>query len=367
MRGILFRAESSLFSFMQSSVLITLLVFSALHGTSLTWIDRAEASPKNPVIGHLKSVVFITSRALLPSDIYAITPHKGTGPGFIIDREGHVACMASILSDIHSIEVTIHDRSFWPAKLIGTDPETGLALLKIEAPARALSSLMPLTFPDRWNLSLGETVWTIGITPTGKPAVARGIVSVPERTILVKGKRWPHLIQTSIPVNSSFHGAPLFDSTGKLVGVNTTMEEGKQSGFPGFAIPVDRVKQVVEELKLGQKSPKTWLGTSFITLDERLAKLLNLPTDKGLMLVNIEKGSPAAKAGLHGSSNELRLGNKIYPLGGDIIVAVDRKEISTPTDLNRVLAALKPGDRILLSIYRDKRLMRIPVELAAKP
>lgn len=344
--------------------LLLLPLFFALFSTCLS--AHSAAKGLNPVRSNVKSLVFVTTRPLTENDIYAAFPHKGTGPGFIVDRQGHVVCASSVISDVHSIEVTLHDRSFWPAVLVGIDKELGIALVRIKAPEKVMKALSPLKIPDSWNLSLGETVWALGVTSTGRPLAAKGIVAVPEREIMAGDRRYQGLIQTTIPVNSSLNGGPLLDSVGKLVGMNIRLDLQTAGSAAGFALNADTLERAIQRIVEGGCSSKIWLGATFIPIDPTLARLLGLPQDRGLLLVRVEKSSPAGRAGLRGSSRELRLGNKIYPIGGDFLVAVDRTPVEDEESLRRVLDSKEPGTTVLVSIYRGGRLIRLPVTLAAK-
>lgn len=344
--------------------LVSFLLISILY-TEALWPPDVSSAP-NPAIKNKGSIVFVTSRALTENDLYALFPHKGTGPGFVLDHQGHIVCASSIISDVHAIEVTLPDKSFWPAKLVGKDRETGMALLKLKAPEEIIKGLRPLKIPKTWRLALGETVWALGVTPTGRPMAAKGIVTVPRRTIIAGKKRWDGLIQTSIPVNGSFNGAPLFDSVGKVVGMNIELNSiDAAMSQTGFALGIDRIAAAAQRLIEGRSPNRVWLGASFIPIDATLSRLLDLPQEKGILLVKVDPDGPAAKAGLIGSTRRLRIGNKVYPLGGDFIVAIDRRPVENEEDLKKILNSAEPGKSVLISFYRNGRLMRLPVRLEA--
>lgn len=313
----------------------------------------------------LASVVFLTSKRINTNEALSPTVFKGTGPGFIIDKKGHVAVQVSVISDTHSIECSVPTLGYWPAVLLGQDQESGIGVLKLKAPEDVLKRLQPVRFNQSSRLSLGQEIIAGGISPDGKVAVLKGICSVPRRSLRLGSRILYDLIQTDIYIHEGLNGAPFFDKSGKLIGMGL-LSTGNLPPDMGFVIPADHVRWIAQELIENGEVKRAWFGASFISIDSGLAALLNLPADKGVQLVKVEKGSPAEKAGFKGSDRTLRLGNRMYPLDGDFIVAVDRIPIVSGANFVDVLNRKGPGKEVLVSFYREKRLKRLRVKLGEK-
>ncbi len=323
------------------------------------------AGKKRKRFDPLASVVFLTSKKLSRQEALSPVAFKGIGPGFVFDRKGHVAVQTSVISDKHSIECSVPGLGYWPAVLVGQDKDTGIGVLRIKAPAKVLGKLQPARFSKSSGLLLGQQIVAGGVSPDGRVTVFKGICSVPKRSLRFGQKVIYDLVQTDIYVNEGLNGAPFFDKSGSLVGAGIMGPRDLPPNI-GFMIPARQLQWIIKEIIENGEVKRAWFGASFISVDSSLSGLLDLPAEKGVLLVRVEKASPAEKAGFHGCSRTLRLGNRIYPLDGDFIVAVDRTPITSDAGFVDVLNRKGPGKEVLVSFYRDKRLKRLKVILGEK-
>ncbi len=315
-----------------------------------------------------KGIVNVRSTKLSPSFYTSPLPHKGSGSGFIIDNEGHVVTSYQTLSDIHAIEVTLFDGTTWPARFLGCDHETDIAVLSIRAPEKKLKTMAPLLMTTTDRLSVGQEVIAAG-NPFGTGIVVQsGIISSGKRSLKTSdGIFVDDVIQTDITVNEATVGGPLVDLSGRVLGMNSLIfNSGKQFTSNGFVLPSETVLFSASHIISKGFVTRAWLGATLQTINPTLADLLDLPVKKGAMVTRVAPRSPAAKAGLKASRNEVRLGNISYPVGGDIITAVDGKEVTSSSALMKIVRRKKPGQVVTLSIFRGDRSKRIKVRLGEK-
>ncbi|MEW6601116.1 MAG: trypsin-like peptidase domain-containing protein [Nitrospirota bacterium] len=300
------------------------------------------------------SVAYITSielrRNLFSLNIYEIP--KGTGSGFIWDREGRIVTNYHVIEDASRVEVTLSDHSTWKGLVVGTAPDKDIAVLQINAPA---DKLKPIEVGESHNLKVGQKVFAIG-NPFGlDQTMTTGIVSALGREIQsVTGRTIQDVIQTDAAINPGNSGGPLLDSAARLIGINTAIysPSGASAGI-GFAVPVDIVNRVVPEIIRYGKVTRPGLGVSIA--DDRIVARMGL---KGVLLINIQPGSAADKAGLIGTR---KIGGEI--ILGDVIESVNDKSISSYNDLRNEFDKYQVGDKVTLGILRDERHMKIQVRL----
>ncbi len=310
------------------------------------------------------SVVFVSSTSLQPDDVMHPVVHKGLGPGFVFDKAGHVLVLMSSISDKHSIECSIQSKGYWPAVLIGSDYVTGIGVLQIKAPEKVLASLQPVTM-TRKRPGLGESIYVIGVNPDGSQTAVKGFVSTTSVPIGLKNRSIEKLIQTTVFVHRGVDGAPAFNSKGQCIGMAVSVAEEPPPNV-GYIMPVSLVKWIAQSIIETGSVTRAYLGAEVVTIDKVLSRLLNLPAEKGALVVKVAEGSPAHRAGLRGCSKKLRLGNRLYPMGGDLIVAIDRIPIDSDQKLFEVLNEKGPGTQVLISFYRDGRLKRQNVVLGRR-
>jgi S1-C subfamily serine protease len=302
------------------------------------------------------SVVYITSiavrRNLFSLNVYEIP--QGTGSGFIWDKQGRIVTNFHVISDASRLEVTLADRSSWKAVLVGAAPDRDLAVLQISAPA---DKLRPIALGESKDLLVGQKVFAIG-NPFGlDQTLTTGIVSALGREITaVTGRTIHDVIQTDAAINPGNSGGPLLDSAGRLIGVNTAIysPSGGSSGI-GFAVPVGEVNRVVPQIISKGKLIRPGLG---ITLaNRRLTEELGL---EGVMVLQVQPGSSAEKAGLRGTT-QAREGLVL----GDVIVAVNGKEVKDYDSLRDELERHEVGESVTLSLMRDASTVEVGVTLEA--
>lgn len=302
------------------------------------------------------SVVYITSiavrRNLFNLNVYEIP--QGTGSGFIWDKQGRIVTNFHVISDANRLEVTLADHTTWKAVLVGAAPDRDLAVLQISAPA---NKLQPLAIGESKNLLVGQKVFAIG-NPFGlDQTLTTGVVSALGREITaVTGRTIHDVIQTDAAINPGNSGGPLLDSAGRLIGVNTAIysPSGASSGI-GFAVPVGEVNRVVPQIISKGKLIRPGLGIALA--NPRLMEELGL---EGVMVLKVQPGSSAEKAGLRGTT-QVREGLVL----GDIIVAVNGKKIKDYDNLRDELERHEVGESIALILLRDSAEVEVRVTLEA--
>ena len=302
------------------------------------------------------SVVYITSielrRNLFSLNVYEIP--KGTGSGFVWDDEGRIVTNYHVIEDASRVHITLSDGTDYKAVLVGAAPDKDLAVLQISAPK---SSLHPILIGESKNLQVGQKVVAIG-NPFGLDhTITAGIVSALNREIkAVTGQTIQGVIQTDAAINPGNSGGPLLDSAGRLIGVNTAIYSpvGVSAGI-GFAVPVDEVNRVVPEIIKHGRLIRAGLGVTIA--NERLASRLGI---EGLLIINVQPGSAAEKAGLRGTT---RSGEDIFL--GDIIESVNGVGISSYDNLRTELDRYGVGDEVTLKIRRDGRQFQTSLTLEA--
>ncbi|MBY0232333.1 MAG: trypsin-like peptidase domain-containing protein, partial [Gemmataceae bacterium] len=302
------------------------------------------------------AVVHITS-VDLRQDSYRLNVQevpKGTGSGFVWDKDGHVVTNFHVIQGGRGARVTLSDGTAYRARLVGSAPEKDLAVLHIQAPADKLTPI-PLGTSD--DLQVGQLAYAIG-NPFGlDQTLTTGVVSALGREIrsTVEGRTITGVIQTDAAINPGNSGGPLLDSSGRLIGVNTAIysPSGSSAGI-GFAIPADEVARVVPQLIRTGKAPRASLGVTLAA--DQLAEQLGV---RGALIIRTLPDSPAAKAGLRST---LRDGEGRMRLG-DCIVAVDGKAVAKIKDLFGLLEKKKPGEEVALTIVRDGEEQELTVTL----
>jgi len=318
------------------------------------------------------AVVNITSRAYTYDFFFNVIPQEGTGSGFIYDKEGHIVTNFHVVEGAEEIEVTLADETKVPAQVVGVDPSNDLAVLKIEVPPE---KLQPVELGDSRTLLVGQRVIAIG-NPFGfQGTLTTGVISSLGRVIESPDERFiGEIIQTDAAINPGNSGGPLLDSRGRVIGVNTAIfSPSRASAGIGFAIPVETVKRVVPELIAKGRYPHPWLGVEIFDITPERARSLrrggiNIPVDRGALVVGVYRGSPAHQAGLRGGTRRVRLGNLILPVGGDIIIAMDGTKIKGVQDLTVYLETrTRVGQVIQITVMRDGQEITLEVQLAERP
>ncbi len=318
-------------------------------------------------------VVQITSRVVTTStDIFGNQfpqEAKALGSGFVVDKAGHVVTNYHVVQGARAIRVSFSNRHSVKATLVGTDPTTDVAVLKVNVPARALT---PLQLGNSDNVRVGDTVVAIG-NPFGfTRTVTAGIVSALQRQIQSPNYHpIGHIIQTDAAINEGNSGGPLLNARGQVVGVNTaisTGNTGEQGNIGiGFAIPINTVKEVASQLIRSGKVEHAFLGVSVQSISPALARIVRLPVSHGLLVQNVVKGTAAANAGLKAGKTNVVVAGESYLIGGDVIVSVDGQRVDFFTQLDELISAKNPGDTVRLVYYRGSTRHAVDVKLGRQP
>jgi len=289
-----------------------------------------------------------------------LTDGQGTGSGFVIDREGHIVTNNHVAGEMQQILITFGDGSTSEGQLVGTFPEGDIAVVRA---AELPQGLEPVELGDSGRLRVGQIVIAIGSPLNLQQTVTSGIVSALNRSIQDLGEADPNsslqgLIQTDASINPGNSGGPLFDSRGRVIGMNTLIASlNRGSVGLGFAVPVNRVKRVARQLIETGRYRRPMLDVGIVPIYPGLAEQLNFPTTSGIMLSEVGRGGPADRAGLRGATESVQLSNgEQYPTNGDIIVAVNGQQVQTIGDLRNILETeADVGDTITVTFLRDGR------------
>ena len=308
----------------------------------------------------LPSVVNITSTAMTFNFFYGQVPQTGQGSGFILDKSGHVLTNFHVIADANRIMVKLSDKHEYKATIIGADKTHDLALLQINAP-----NLQPVTLADSTDLIVGQKVYAIG-NPFGlNGTMTRGIISSIRSIRGPEGSPIEDAIQTDAAINPGNSGGPLLNSRGEVIGINTLIASNgvEQSSGIGFAIPVNTAKAVLGDLQKYGRVRRPSLGIVSLAIDSDLADQMGLAAASGVLVQKVVPGGAADRAGIKGGNQQAYLGNMPIMLGGDLIVAIDGKEIIDTTDIGAVMDKHQPNDTVTVTIFRGKRKIVIKLTL----
>ena len=313
---------------------------------------------------------------------FVVPPREGTGSGFVIDKEGHILTNYHVVKGADEIEIRFQgDPKPYKAKMVGAVPPMDIALLKVDAPKEKLN---PIPLGDSDEVLVGQKAVAIG-NPFGLDfTVTEGIVSAIRKNPGVEASLIPYLIQTDAAINPGNSGGPLLDSSGQVIGINAAIfTPSGQVGAPqfagiGFAIPINLAKDHLKAMKEGKVltaeeiiKSRPRLGVTVLPVSaypESIRKRFKLP-EYGLVIQEVEKGSPAEKAGLRGATEHIYVytpsGDVLdFGVGGDVIIEADGVPIRDINDLRAVLFKKKPGDTVTLKVVRDGQVRTVVVRLA---
>ena len=268
---------------------------------------------------------------------------QSLGSGFIVDKDGYIVTNNHVISDADQIKVILHDDQEYEAEVIGSDPETDLALIKIDA-----KGLTPLKFGSSKKAQVGSWVVAIG-SPFGlEQTVTAGIISAKGR--IIGSGPYDDFIQTDASINPGNSGGPLLDMDGDVVGINTAIVKSGQG--IGFAIPSDLAVNIIDQLKNAQHVSRGWLGVSIQTMSKEMKEYYKLGEDDGVYVAKVYEDNPAYKAGLR---------------QGDVIIKAHGKKTPSARDLSIIIASLKVGSKVNIEVVRDGEHKILPVVLGQRP
>ncbi len=272
-------------------------------------------------------------------------PRQGLGSGFIVSEDGYILTNNHVVEGADEITVTLIDEREFKARVVGRDPKTDIALIKIDVPDR---KLVPVKLGDSDALQVGEWVLAVG-NPFGLDhSVTAGIISAKSRVI--GAGPYDDFLQTDASINPGNSGGPLINMAGEVVGINTAIVAQGQG--VGFAIPINVAKQLLPQLRDKGTVSRGWLGIVIQRITPELAKGFNLPDDKGALIADVMKGSPAEKGGLK---------------RGDVVVGFNGATIKEVNDLTKLVAAAQIGSQAQVTVIRDGKRLTIPVTLGEMP
>ena len=305
-------------------------------------------------------------------------PAAGQGSGFVVSKEGEIVTNAHVVTnggrlngggtprEAKQVFVEFGDHNRVPADIVGFDADADVALLKVDPDGL---NLVPVPLSERSSFAVGEPVAAIG-SPFGETqSLSIGVISATDRTVEgLTNFGIDNAIQTDASINPGNSGGPLLDAKGQVIGINEQIasSSGSNSGV-GFAIPVTSVRYSLDQLRDNGKVEYAYLGVTTESLYPQLADRLGIHADNGAIVTDVVNGSPADKAGLHGSTGETTFELQHVKTGGDVILAVDGKAVRANNDLSELVAGFKPGDVVTLTVLRDGNTEQVPVTLGARP
>lgn len=292
----------------------------------------------------LPSVVSVTTTKLQRVQFSQVIPLKGQGSGVIVSKDGFIVTNAHVVDGVQDVDIALNDGRTYKAVVVGESRIRDMAVLKIDA-----ENLNPLEIGKSSDLQVGQFAIAVG-NPLGLGStVTFGMISALERNISGQGVHLEGLIQTSAQINPGNSGGALVDMRGNLIGIPTAMIPWSQG--IGFAIAIDRVMDVYDELVQTGTIKTPWMGIMGVTLTRAIASNYRLPVEKGALLVELPRG-PASKAGLK---------------PGDVIVAIDGQEIEGMDQIRSLILSKKVGEKIRVTFKRRTDTFEVYVELIAAP
>ncbi|HEY7002953.1 MAG TPA: trypsin-like peptidase domain-containing protein [Gaiellaceae bacterium] len=289
------------------------------------------------------------------------------GSGFVIDRSGDIVTNDHVVADAAAVRVGFSNNATYPAKVLGGDPSTDVAVVRVNAPASALHALV---WADSSRVEVGDPVYAIG-NPFGLDrTLTNGIVSATGRDIQApNGLAIQRALQTNAAINHGNSGGPLIDRFGRVIGINSQIESGGVNGNVGvgFAVPSDTARAVAGQLIGTGHVEHAWLGVAVEDIVPELASVLRGIPQHGVLIVDVRPGSPAAKAGLRAGHQTVTVGGESAVVGGDAIVSLDGAPVDSSSRLVAMLADHKPGDQVQLGIVREGQDKTVTVTLGNAP
>jgi S1-C subfamily serine protease len=317
------------------------------------------------------AVVNIVSRAVMLGAFMQPMPQEGAGSGFVYDNLGHIVTNYHVVENAESVSVAFATGDSYPAEVVGEDPSTDLAVLRVDVPDLPT----PLPLADSSQLRVGQFVVAIGNPFRLGRTLTLGIISALERVIeSPDGRVIAGAIQTDAAINPGNSGGPMLDLNGNVIGVNSQIisPSGAYAGI-GFAVSSNTVSRIVPELIARGRFPHPWLGVTIYSLTPDSLQFLqevgmDIQVEQGVLVLEVVSGSPAATADVRGGDRMVQFGTDTLPVGGDVITAIDGQPVATGQDVTMYLDAnTQVGDTVELTVIRGGRELTIPVALGELP
>jgi S1-C subfamily serine protease len=320
-------------------------------------------------------VVQITATSVTPgqSSPFNLFPNapqttQSLGSGFVIDRAGHIVTNYHVIQGASKVQVSFSAQDQLAATVVGKDPSTDVAVLKVDAHARALT---PLALGNSDDVTVGDPVYAIG-NPFGLTrTLTTGVISAVQRQIFApNGLPVEHAIQTDAAINHGNSGGPLIDSQGRVIGVTSQIQTGSSTNQGnvgiGFAIPINTVRDVAGQIIAHGRAQHAFLGLSAVALTKQLKQLFNLPTASGLLVQHVEPKSAASKIGIKAGTTSVVVSGESYLVGGDIITKIDGKPVATTQQLFYTVLQKQPGEKIKIELWHHGSKKTVTVKLGAR-
>ena len=339
--------------------------------SNISLLEAREQHLSNLYDSSLSSIVHIKVIQTVPSMGFFSQnqSRRSNGSGFVWDKLGHIVTNYHVVANVDNVEVQFSDGSEFLAKVVGLDPNSDLAVIKLETNDL---SFTPLDLGNSNEVNVGNYTFAIG-SPFGQEfSMTSGIVSAIKRTVPSQNSTFtiPNVIQTDAAINPGNSGGPLLNMNGKVIGINSQIitQNGGNAGI-GFAVPVNTAKAIVPTLIKGEKFLYPWIGISGMNLSKNHKKALELEENMdGVMIVDVMIGGPAEKSELKGYQETISDNYNSYPSGGDIILSINEIPISSMNELSSVLFENhSSGETISLSILRDLEKIKVDLELEPRP
>jgi S1-C subfamily serine protease len=333
------------------------------------------------------SVVEVQSTFPSSTDFFGqqLGPNKGIGTGFVVSSQGLILTNAHVVVEYPDqtnrlpaqqpatkVQVVFKGSgtktTTVEAQVVGVDGSTDVALLKVD-PSK-VPNLKPLPLGDSSKVQVGEPVVAIG-NPLGLEfTMTSGIVSAVDRTLTSPTRVFiENGIQTDAAINEGNSGGPLIDGSGRVIGINEQIATATTGGTGniglGFAVPINAAVASMRQLR--NTKPTAWLGISGVTVTPQLAQAFGLPVKAGAEIAYVMPGSPAEKASLQGATSQATVAGQTYPVGGDIVTAIDGQKVADMAQLQKIIAGHKPGDQVTLTFVRNDKTQQVQVTLGSKP
>lgn len=309
------------------------------------------------------ATVFITSTTLRQDWFLQVYPSKSSGTGFAINERGQILTNFHVVSGSQELTVTTTDKKNYRATLLDRDPDNDLALIQVDLKGGKLTAL---NLGDSDKVQIGQKVLAIG-NPFGlEGTLTTGIVSSLGRSISDEnGRTLEGMIQTDASINPGNSGGPLLDSQGNAIGINTAIFGPGGSVGIGFAMPINRAREMLDSYASGRKYAPPVLGVTVLPIAGELAQELGYPADGGLLVQTIRRASAAANAGIKGGSRAVVIGRYEIAIGGDLIVKINGRRAEDANSIPRSLRGKRVGDSVEIELIRNGKLVKVQATLQA--
>jgi S1-C subfamily serine protease len=312
-----------------------------------------------------EGVVNITTETVAVNWFLEPVPQEGgSGSGSIIDTRGYVLTNNHVVENAYKVYINFADGSQFEGKVIGTDPENDIAVVKFDPPKG--KQLVTVPFGESSNLRVGQKVLAIGNPFALERTLTTGIVSGLGRPVQINQNNViKDMIQTDASINPGNSGGPLLDSRGLMIGINAMIysPSGGSVGI-GFAIPVNTAKRVVADLIAYGRVKRGWIDITPVQLFPALVEYAKMPISKGILVSRTVKGGNAEKAGIRQGTEAVRYQNSVIYLGGDVIVGIDDQAVNSLSDLYGALENRKPNEKVTVTFFRGGKKMQTNVTLS---